>query len=355
MLDDRKVAREMPHTHSGQTTYPSICAVNNYLWARRNGYDFAMFHPAVAANLSSIGGGVEALKGLQKPACFNSGLGRWRGLSWCKILAIWAASVEEPLEGAYAGGKRYDYILFLDSDAVVTHLSSNVSDAFAEFHFRAWRNDFVHTNIVYGEEGGSMGTEAGPSLFFYSDRQPSGRQYANLGFVLARDSPQLRPMLKTWWSTQPGHDVEKFDYEPHMEQAVMWRMQEAGEESPPADAMKRVIQVSDAPWAPMQEASWLTHVTSEEDRSSWGEARKFYFGSVLQRLNLTESSWRDTVDEMNKGCHLLPLDLDGVDREMQAYAKGLEALTPRELWSPAQPPRPSGRGLSWAALESLLL
>jgi hypothetical protein len=58
---------------------------------------------------------------------------------------------------------------------------------------------------------------------------------------------------------------------------------------------------------------------------------------------------------MNKGCHLLPLDLDGVDREMQAYAKGLEALTPRELWSPAQPPRPSGRGLSWAALESLLL
>jgi hypothetical protein len=299
-----------------------------------------------------VGGGGGALKGLQKPACFNSGLGRWRGLSWCKLLALWAASVEDPAGGARPGGRRHDYILFLDSDAVVTRLESNISDAFAEWHPRAWGGDVVRTHTVYGEEGGAMGTEGGPSLFFFSDRQPTGRQYANLGFVLARDSLQLRPALKTWWSTQPGHDVEKFDYEPHMEQAVMWRMQEEGEESPPAEAMRRVVQVSDAPWAPMQEASWLTHVTSEEERGSWGKARSHYFGMVLQRLNLTARGWEDRVAEMTAGCHLLPLDLQGVDREVQAYRHTLESLSKAQLWAPAQPPR-AWRGLAAAALALL--
>ena len=338
MLDDRTVTSTLPAADSGQQHYPSIAAVHNYQWAQRWGYDFVMFHPAVTPNMTRIGGGAEALKGLQKPACFNSGLGRWRGLSWCKLLAMWAASVEDPSLGARAGGRRYDYILFLDSDAVVTRMESNISDAFAPFHVRAWRNDIVQTSIVYGEEGGAMGTEGGPTLFFFSDRQPQGRQYANLGFVLARDSAQLRPVLKTWWSTQPGHDVEKFDYEPHMEQAVMWRMQEGGEESPPAHAMRRVIQVSDAPWAPMEEASWLTHVTSEEDRGSWGHARKFFFGTVLARLNYTAQQWSAVVANMTQGCHLLPIDLESVDAEVQAYGHTLEMLSDRALWAPAAVP-----------------
>jgi hypothetical protein len=260
---------------------------------------------------------------------------------------MWAASVEDPAAGGRGGGRRHDLILFLDSDAVVTAPESNISGAFARGHPRAWQGDVVHTNLVYGEEGGEMGTEAGPSLFFFSDRQPAGRQYANLGFVLARDSAQLRPTLKTWWTTQPGMDVEKFDYEPHMEQAVMWRMQEAGEESPPERAMRRVIQVSDAPWAPMQEASWLTHVTSEEERGSFGKARNFFFGSILERLNLTAAGWEAEVAGMHAGCHLLPLDLDSVDREMQAHQSTLETLSDAQLWAPAEPPR--GWRLSSAA------
>ena len=102
--------------------------------------------------------------------------------------------------------------------------------------------------------------------------------------------------------------------------------------------MRRAVQVSDAPWAPMQEAAWLTHVTSEEDRGSWGHARNFFFGNTLANLNLTEDGWAATVDAMHAGCHILPLDLGGVDREVQAHRKNLEALSERELWAPAEPP-----------------
>jgi hypothetical protein len=357
MLDDRTMSPALPEASAAAHHYPSIAAVHNYQWARRHGYDFVMFHPLKAPNMSAIGGGAEALRGLQKPACFNSGLGRWRGLSWCKLLALWAASVEDPAgAGARAGGRRHDLILFLDSDAVVTQPAVNISGAYAEWHPRAWRGDVVRTATVYGAEGGAMGTEGGPSLFFFSDRQPAGMQFANLGFVLARDSAQLRPALKTWWTTQPGQDVEKFDYEPHMEQAVMWRMQEGGEESPPAAAMRRVIQVSDAPWAPMQEASWLTHVTSEEERGSWGQARQHFFSSVLGGLNLTDqAAWARQVAEMRAGCHILPLDLDSVDREVQAYRDTLETLSERALWAPrAPPPPPLPRRLSGAAAAAAL-
>jgi hypothetical protein len=354
MLDDRTMSPALPDAGNAQHFYPSIAAVHNYRWARRHGYDFVMFHPAVTPNMTLVGGGAEALRGLQKPACFNSALGRWRGLSWCKLLAMWAASVEDPAAGGRGGGRRHDLILFLDSDAVVTAPETNISGAFARWHPRAWRGDAVYTSLVYGEEGGTMGTEAGPSLFFFSDRQPAGRQFANLGFVLARDSAQLRPALKTWWTTQPGMDVEKFDYEPHMEQAVMWRMQEAGEESPPERAMRRVIQVSDAPWAPMQEASWLTHVTSEEERGSFGKARNFFFGNILARLNLTAAGWEGQVAEMRAGCHLLPLDLDSVDREVQAYRATLETLSDAQLWAPADPPGGWRRRLSSSAAAAAL-
>ena len=195
-------------------------------------------------------------------------------------------------------------------------------------------------HLCFGRSGGVVASEGGPTLFMFSDRQEKDRGLANLGFIVARDSPQLRPLLKTWWLIHPSQDAERYDFEPHMEQAVMWHMQ-LGDEYVPVvvkDRMQRVVQVSDSPWAPIQSAGWLTHVTSEEDRASWGGARDIFFRVVLRELNMTHAQWSAHVQDMVDGCNIMPIDLAALDADIVAYKKSLETLSEEELWRPRAPP-----------------
>lgn len=361
MLDDRRVPLEMPSWNQAREQYYALAAMRNYLWARSFGYDFAYLHPLKAPNMTAIGGGAGFYKGLMTPACFNSANGRWRGLSWCKVLALWAASSEDPIKGGDGTQPRYDLIVFMDSDAVVSNTSQPLQGALAKYHRMKWGGrleaspgewssasgweysgggGYVATEVQYGARGGLVATESGPTLFMYSDRQPNDWAVANLGFIIARDSPQLRPLLTTWWEIFPSQDAEKYDFEPHMEQAVMWHMQRGDEYVPGVvkDRTTRVVQVIDAPWAPIDKAGWLTHVTSEEDRGSFGESRKKFFRVIHKELNLTEAQWQWHVKDMSNGCYIMPIDLEALDQDLVAHdAKSLETLTEKELWAPLAP------------------
>lgn len=352
MLDDRVPQATLPPADSTGATYPSIAAVRNYLWARRHGYDFVHFHPAGdLPNASALGLGAHTA--LARPACFNSHLRRWRALAWCRLLGVWAASSARPLTAA----RRFDLILYLDSDAVVTDVAHNLSGAFARLQPRlrprldppqvvggVWhdRPDVVHAPLVYGQDAGPVGAPEGPTLFFYSDNQPSGQRFPCSGFFVARDGGQLRPFLKTWWNAQIGADAARFDLSPHLEQAMLWRMMEERPDSPPTNVMERLVQVALAPWAPFDKAGWLTHVTSHETWETGGNAlpggRPLFFWKVLGELGLSEREWAATVAEMRAGCHILPLDFAAVEADLQRHAKGLENLTEEELWAPAAPP-----------------
>ena len=353
MLDDRVPQATLPPADSTGATYPSIAAVRNYLWARRHGYDFVHFHPAGGVpNASALGLG-GAHTALARPACFNSYLRRWRALAWCRLLGVWAASSARPLSAA----SRFDLILYLDSDAVVTDAAHNLSGAFARLQPRlrprldppqvvggVWRDnpDVVHAPLVYGQDAGPMGAPEGPTLFFYSDNQPNGQRFPCSGFFVARDGGQLRPFLQTWWNAQIGADAARFDLSPHLEQAMLWRMMEERPDSPPTGVMERLVQVAFAPWAPFDKAGWLTHVTSHETWETGGNAlpggRPLFFWKVLGELALSPREWAATVAEMRAGCHILPLDFAAAEADLQRHAKGLENLTEAELWAPASPP-----------------
>lgn len=352
MLDDRVPQASLPAAGTTGAAYPSIAAVRNYLWAKRHGYDFVHFHPAGGVpNASALGLG--SLTALARPACFNSRLRRWRALAWCRLLGVWAASAARPL----AAARRFDLVVFLDSDAVVTDAAQNLSFAFSRWQARlrprlvpplmdggVWSDhpDAVFAPLVYGQDAGEVGDPRGPTLFFYSDNQPTSARFPCTGFFVARDGGQLRPLLKTWWNAQIGADAAALDLTPHLEQAMLWRMMEERPDSPPTNAMERVVQVLLAPWAPFDKAGWLTHVTSHETWETHGNAlpggRPLFFWKVLGELGLSEEGWAAVVAEMRAGCHILPLDFAAAEEDLQRHAKGLEDLTEAELWAPAAPP-----------------
>jgi hypothetical protein len=351
MFDDRVPQATLPRADSTGATYPSVAAVRNYLWAKRHGYDFIYFYPRALPNATALGLG--AGSGLVQPMCFNSRLRRWRGLAWCRILAAWAASVPRPLTAP----RRFDLIVYLDSDAVVSSMADPLSGAFLRAQPRlrprlepplmvggVWTNhpDLAAAPLVYGQDVAPMGDAHGPTIFFYSNNEPHGQRFPCSGFFVARDGGQLRPFLKTWWNAQVGADAARFDLSPHLEQAMLWRMMEERPDSPPTNAMERVVQVLLAPWAPFDKAGWLTHTTSHETHETSGNAlkggRPLVFWKVLVELGLSEERWATTVAEMHAGCHVLPIDLAAVEEDLQRHGKGLEELSEEELWAPAAPP-----------------
>ena len=120
----------------------------------------------------------------------------------------------------------------------------------------------------------------------------------------------------------------------------MWHMQLGNEDVPSVvkDRMKRVVQVSDAPWAPIQHSGWLTHVTSEEEKASFGSARDVFFKAILRELNLTQEEWQGHVADMTRDCNILPIDLAALDEDLVNFNSNLETLSEAELWAPLSGP-----------------
>ena len=366
MLDDRVLSSTFPPP----TDYVSVAVMHNYQYAKSKGYDFVLFRPLrKSKRLDSAGAVIDETnllakafnkdekRGINQLGCFNSKVGRWRASTWCKVLAQWALTSEDPLDATLA---RWDFMVFLDSDAVVADPALDVEDAFINS-----RNGSGHIGgkSTYGLTSGGggaeavFGTPAGPTLFLLSDRQiqynENAWNLANLGFFVARDTPQLRPLVKTWWEAEPGDDSERFDVEPFHEQEIFWRMQEWPLYS---NAMRRSVRVWDAPWAPLVEnakgnfqntGGWLQHVNSEEDGASFGQARNNFFTRILDEMaanptwRINGTTWEPAVKEFLAGCHMMPIDFDSLDLGIRGYRKGIEDLSIVELWSPLPPPAAS--------------
>jgi hypothetical protein len=205
MLDDRPVSHAWPET----IDFVSISAMHNYQYALAHGYDFVLFRPSRKAPARDpLGADIgedplakdfqTAAKGITGLGCFSRAAGAWRASTWCKVLALWALTAEDALDAA---APRFDVLVFIDSDAVVAFPALPVAAAF--------NNDpraiIINGKTVYGRGGpsGARGVDApwgapdGPSHFLLSDKQRGKLQLANLGFFVARDSPQLRPLLKS--------------------------------------------------------------------------------------------------------------------------------------------------------------
>lgn len=360
MLDDRVVSSTFP----SERDYVSIAVMHNYQYAKHKGYDFVLFRPSRKAHHLDPEGAIiddnaiakefnPELKGIGKLGCFNSKIDRWRASTWCKVLVQWALSTENPLDDTL---RRWDYMVFIDSDAIAAYPHLDIEDAFNNRK----ESGIIGGASVYGlgVNGGveeAFGTPLGPTLFLYSDRQKdvfgnNAWNLANLGFFVARDTPQLRPLVKTWWQAEPGDDSERYDLEAYHEQQIFWRLQEWPTYS---NAMRRSVRVFDSPWAPLaggaagnefrNTGGWLQHVNSEEDASSFGHARNIFFSRVRNEMNntnwkITPETWGSAVDEIINGCHMLPIDFDALDLGISYYPKTLESLSLTELWSPILPP-----------------
>ena len=136
MLDDRVLSSTFPPP----TDYVSVAVMHNYQYAKSKGYDFVLFRPLrKSKRLDSAGAVIDETnllakafnkdekRGINQLGCFNSKVGRWRASTWCKVLAQWALTSEDPLDATLA---RWDFMVFLDSDAVVADPALDVEDAF---------------------------------------------------------------------------------------------------------------------------------------------------------------------------------------------------------------------------------
>jgi hypothetical protein len=363
MLDDRPVSPTFPESTKD---YVSINVMHNYLYAQRHGYDFVLLNPTRKAERYDLNGALvdvndpvalsfnPEVKGIATKGCYNRALLTWRASTWCKVLAQWAFSTENPADETL---NRWDLMVFIDSDAVAAFPHVPINESFSETGTHVMGGNTVYGLNKQREPLASLterfdSAHSGANTFYlYSDRQKDlfGQEQwrlANLGFFVVRDTAQLRPLLKTWWTATPGEDYERFDFEAYHEQEIFWRMQTWPEY---ANAMSRCVRVSDVPWAPLQTdqynriGGFLQHVNSEEDSASFGAARLHYFDFVRRHLAdapnfVDKDTWPAAVQRMRDGCHMIPIDFDAIDEHVASFKDRLEKMSWKDLWAPLDPP-----------------
>lgn len=139
----------------------SMTAVLNYNYARRHEYEYLFFHPFVNITRIELKYRVVAPPNTSRydgtifdVTAFHPTLKSFRGASWCKLPVLWhVASTHQ----------QFDWILYIDSDVVVTanHGNRSIEDAIS-----LW---VEHQVVIWGQKNVSDA-----AIIFMPDDQLSG-------------------------------------------------------------------------------------------------------------------------------------------------------------------------------------
>ena len=78
--------------------------------------------------------------------------------------------------------------------------------------------------------------------------------------------------------------------------------------------LPRAFTVSDAQWAPQDEAVFLQHINSEE-----GHIRLPHFRARLAEQDVHSDAFAAAVKELYDGCHVVPFDTAAIAEEVEAF------------------------------------
>jgi len=147
-------------------TYYSNAAVINYTYAKKNGYDFLYYTPALPSNMNTD----------KNVNCYNSLLNQYRAPSWSKLLSIWDILQLD-----------YDTIVYIDSDCIFIDHSINI--------------DTYINNAKYIK--GTSNSE----IIFLVDK-PTRDDYPCAGFIILKKNDNVKNAIKKWWNFNiPEHNT----------------------------------------------------------------------------------------------------------------------------------------------------
>ena len=169
-----------------------------------------------------------------RPACYNAALGQYRAASWCKLQAVYHLMRTET---------AYDWLLYLDSDAVVTNLFLPVDGYLA----------LVDAHLERG--GGVCGTVAflnasSDCVALFASDDPWYRQLPNGGMWLVKRNALGMEFVSTWWHLDnSGWNTRWPHFEQHTLQHLMFGFPNEAKPSVTVGgrAMPRVMAVIDEP------------------------------------------------------------------------------------------------------------
>ena len=125
--------------------------------------------------------------------CFNSPLGQYRSASWCKLQAIYHAVQTET---------EVDYILFMDSDAVI----SNYAQPFDHFLGAV-------DSLPRDCNASSFAEPSSPCSFLFFDNRPWSNVEPNAGVWMLKRSSLAERVLRSWWNDDNPTMNAKHDFE----------------------------------------------------------------------------------------------------------------------------------------------
>ena len=233
--------------HDQRSDY-SLTAFANYQWAQLQGYGFSYRTPRL--NLDVVPAEQRHNETAKDTAsCYNAAIGRYRCSSWCKVLGMAIAMVEQP---------HYDWYLFLDSDALINNYAIAL-----DYWLDALPVDTQTCNAAAFKSPSSN-----CSLLFMVDK-PYHDDKPNAGVWMVKRSEAAWAFLQRWWNT----DKPDWDFAFPMEQNSLWDLQ------PYWQSQGLAGLVPEPSMDHRSEMQLLHHITS------WSVNERLpYFSRVLQRV-----------------------------------------------------------------------
>ena len=283
----------------GNASYQALSAVINYNYAKLHGYDYVYYHPLINETATRLKYGMRpkplpppppppppdragAEDGGERthrahahlhthashldpeaPTAFHPGLKEFRGSSWCRLPVLWQL--------VRSNADRYDLLLVIDSDLVMSASQQNVS---VEARLADWAAR--PTSVTWGPK------DLSTARIIFFPNSPFGNWEPASGVLLIQPrllQPSAADMLKDWWDFEWA---EK-NFAIMHDQDVLWRVFQWSPQTVFALNQRYAAMVAERQF-PVDMSiddwclrrAWICHVSQ-----SWGKERLRIFHRIL--------------------------------------------------------------------------
>lgn len=260
--------RELDGSSLRNASHQALSAVINYNYAKLHGYDFLYYHPFLNETSTRL----KYPKALvthgahEAATSFHPGLGEFRGSSWCRLPVLWQL--------VQSNADKYDLLLVLDSDLVMSAAQQNVS---VETKLAEWQAAST------GPQRGKWGpADLGAARIIFFPNEPFSAWEPASGVLLVRPklrAPSAADMFKDWWDFEwPDKNFALMHDQDVLWRIFQWTPQTVFSLNQLSCAMvaerQFPVDMSIDDWCLRR--AWICHVSH-----SWGKERLRIFHRVL--------------------------------------------------------------------------
>jgi hypothetical protein len=236
MVDNRDLIDDFD-----ESNYVSLAVCINYLYSKKHGYDFLYYK---TKNMNEIENTKNAA------VAFNYKLKQYRGAPWAKIPASFNASK-----------KKYDRIVYIDSDCVFRNFSLSVDDFLKK------------TKNIQGK------VEDKDVVFL--NNKPWNENRPCSGFYVIKPSSVTQNFLKVWWN----YPNEKYNFRHDYEQRSLFHIFKDFDE---------IIEIKDQWMFKPALNQYLRHIGSHEGEKRVPTFKKF----LIDLLNVSKDTFKEVIENV---------------------------------------------------------